>query len=275
MTASPETSALVGGRSAGMESAMNLIPGRSPERARPFVAVTFGMLGDLRYLSHHDELRMLARALVRARWPVAFSQGFNPRPRIVMPLARPVGVSSDCELAIVALGPAPERVGDTPLSLLPELTDRLRGALPAGCPLAAVRPHPSRKAPQPQRLWYSLPLDTGDVAPVVSRIPALLAQPAVIVLRDAGPGRTPQPGDIRANLESLSVSGSTLEVELRFADQRTARPTEILEALQLPAETYAHRMHRRRVEWNMDVMGDQASPQLQTRDTLGYEESQS
>ncbi|TWT41893.1 hypothetical protein RAS1_30170 [Phycisphaerae bacterium RAS1] len=289
--------------------------GLQPVPSRPSVAVTFGMLGDLRYISHHDELRMLARALVRARWPVAFSQGFNPRPRIVLPLPRPVGVSSSCELAIVELEPpAPhdpnatgERAPGEAMRLesgsaslpalagasrsgatrddgggaglggptLQALVGQLRAALPQGCPLVCVHPHASRKSPQPLRMWYTLELDETDVARVCARVAPLLAQSSVVVLRDAGPGRTPQPGDIRPNVETLSLSGSQLEIGLRFADQRTARPTELLEALDLPAETYAHRMHRRRVEWNMDVTGDQKSPQLQVRDTLGYEESQS
>ncbi|MBU0616609.1 MAG: DUF2344 domain-containing protein, partial [Planctomycetes bacterium] len=40
---------------------------------RHAVACCFALGGDLRLLSHHDELRMLARALRRAGWPLAYS----------------------------------------------------------------------------------------------------------------------------------------------------------------------------------------------------------
>ena len=38
------------------------------------VALCFALDGALRFLSHHDELRMLTRALRRARWPLAASR---------------------------------------------------------------------------------------------------------------------------------------------------------------------------------------------------------
>ncbi len=59
-------------------------------------ALEFALAGDLRFLAHHDELRLLTRALVRAGWPLAYSQGFNPRPRLVLPLPRGNWRSSSC-----------------------------------------------------------------------------------------------------------------------------------------------------------------------------------
>ncbi|GAF87148.1 unnamed protein product, partial [marine sediment metagenome] len=50
--------------------------------------------GDLRFISHHDMLRLFARSLARAALPVRFSEGFNPHPRLSIPLPRPVGVAS-------------------------------------------------------------------------------------------------------------------------------------------------------------------------------------
>ena len=73
----------------------------------------------LRYASHLDMMRLWERALRRASLPVAHSQGFNPRPRIVMAAPLPTGVTSRAELLDVFLterldsGDALRRLNDT------------------------------------------------------------------------------------------------------------------------------------------------------------------
>jgi radical SAM-linked protein len=53
--------------------------------------------GDLRYISHLDWLRMIHRALTRAEIPVAYSQGFNPSPRVSFGPALPLFVEGLAE----------------------------------------------------------------------------------------------------------------------------------------------------------------------------------
>ena len=60
--------------------------------------LTFRIEGNLCYLSHHETVSMLQRALIRAGVRLIYSQGFNPRPRLSLPLPRAVGVRSDCEM---------------------------------------------------------------------------------------------------------------------------------------------------------------------------------
>src|SRR3989304_8362378 len=57
--------------------------------------------GDLRFISHHDTLRLFRRAMARANLPVRYSEGFNPHPRIMIPLPRPVGIASQAEAIVV------------------------------------------------------------------------------------------------------------------------------------------------------------------------------
>ncbi|MCD6377281.1 MAG: DUF2344 domain-containing protein [Planctomycetes bacterium] len=63
--------------------------------------VWFSIEGDLRFLSHRNVMNLCERASARAGLPVAFSKGFNPRPKISLLLPRPVGVASQCELLII------------------------------------------------------------------------------------------------------------------------------------------------------------------------------
>jgi radical SAM-linked protein len=53
---------------------------------------------ELKFISHLDLMRLWQRALVRAQIALAYSEGFNPRPRISLAAPLPVGVTSEAEL---------------------------------------------------------------------------------------------------------------------------------------------------------------------------------
>jgi radical SAM-linked protein len=57
----------------------------------------FTKTGKVRYLGHLDLSRTLMRAFRRARLPLAYSQGFNPKPRVAFGPALPLGVASEGE----------------------------------------------------------------------------------------------------------------------------------------------------------------------------------
>jgi radical SAM family uncharacterized protein/radical SAM-linked protein len=70
----------------------------------------FQKVGELRYLSHLELMRALQRALRRAGVPLAYTQGFNPQPKVSVAQALAVGVEGLRELGEVELvsrtGPA-------------------------------------------------------------------------------------------------------------------------------------------------------------------------
>lgn len=53
------------------------------------IRIVFTKLGMLRYISHLDLQRAVARLLIRSGLPIAYSEGFNPHPRlsIALPLS--------------------------------------------------------------------------------------------------------------------------------------------------------------------------------------------
>ncbi len=53
--------------------------------------------GLTRFISHLDTMRTFERAFRRANLPIAFTQGFNPRPKITFAQALSVGVTSSSE----------------------------------------------------------------------------------------------------------------------------------------------------------------------------------
>jgi len=51
----------------------------------------------IKFISHLDLIRMMERSLRRSNVPLAFSQGFNPHPKIAFATALSIGVSSEGE----------------------------------------------------------------------------------------------------------------------------------------------------------------------------------
>ena len=65
-----------------LTSSMTSVTGRTRVRIR------FSKLGKVRFTSHRDTARIWERALRRVEAPVAYTEGFSPRPRLSFGLAR-------------------------------------------------------------------------------------------------------------------------------------------------------------------------------------------
>ncbi len=73
------------------------------------VRLRYSVRGKVRFLSHRDMARVTERAIRRAGVPVAYSQGFSPRPKLHYGLALSTGYESDSEFLDLDLDP--DRVG--------------------------------------------------------------------------------------------------------------------------------------------------------------------
>lgn len=58
---------------------------------------------ELKYIAHLDMLRVFERAIKRAKIPVAYTQGFNPRQKLVFGLPMSIGLTSESEYADIEL----------------------------------------------------------------------------------------------------------------------------------------------------------------------------
>lgn len=61
------------------------------------VRIKFEKTGLLQYISHLDLNRTLSRAMIRAKIPVWYTEGFNPHPKLVFATPLSVGAESVCE----------------------------------------------------------------------------------------------------------------------------------------------------------------------------------
>ena len=100
-----------------------IAPGRVRLRLR------FSETGKVRFVSHRDVARLFERALRQLRLPVAYSEGFSPRPKLSFGLALTVAHESDAEYLDVELTERPDVEG---------LPRALSACLPDGIVVEAV-----------------------------------------------------------------------------------------------------------------------------------------
>lgn len=200
----------------------------------------FTVEGDLRFISHHDTLRLFRRALVRAAVPVCYSKGFNPHPRISIPLPRPVGVASQAEAIVV----------DTEAPIDPaDVLQRLGDHTPRGIRLISVERVKTREHLHPDWVRYRLELD--DRAPVdhEARIRQLLESEVAHVQRTDPKRDSPRTVNIRPYIVDLRLDGGAVEFTLSVTSSGSAKPAEIAGLLGYDAGSINHRIRRMEVRW--------------------------
>ena len=57
----------------------------------------FKKLGSLQYISHLDLVRTMHKVIVRAKLPLWYTEGFNPKPKMVFAVPLSIGTESVCE----------------------------------------------------------------------------------------------------------------------------------------------------------------------------------
>lgn len=194
------------------------------------IRIRFSKLGKVRFTSHRDVARIWERALRRADLPIAYTEGFSPRPKLSFGLALSTGHESLGEYVDVAF---PEGSVPVDLERLPEL---LSPALPAGIEVQTVQAlqagAPSLQQAVTSCTWH---IEIGAVRPpaVAEAVADALAATDLPVTRERK-GR-PVNDDVRPailDLRVLGPSGTGTLIEAELATQpRALRPAELVAAL--------------------------------------------
>lgn len=185
----------------------------------------------IKYISHLDLTRTWERAFRRAGLPVAYSQGFNPRPRFQIAAALPVGVTGRAELLDVWLS--------EPVALA-EVGDRLRPALPSGLEVLAVEEAelraPSLQAQMRAADYRAVVHSPEPVESLRGRVQTLLDAPTLPRQRHhKGKWQT---YDLRPLVQTVTVAAgrageSVIEMRLQASPQGAGRADEVLDVLGL------------------------------------------
>ena len=195
------------------------------------VRITYTKSGGLRYTSNLDMHKIWERTMRRARLPVAFSQGFNPRPRFHMAAALPLGFTSRCELADLWLNQSIESAilieklqNSAPPGLVIDKIDEINTALPALQTQVKSSEYIAQFMILPERF---------DLTAAVQRVLTAASLPRI---------RREKPYDLRPLIEDLAIlSPSSLvnfpqvSMLLSAREGATGRPDEVLAEMGLDA----------------------------------------
>lgn len=207
------------------------------------VRLTFSKEGATRYISHLDLARALERALNRAGLPIAYTQGFNRRPRLSLAAALPLGYTSEAEMADVWL------TG----SVAPEVfLARLREKMPPGVDVTAAVNVPldesSIQLQIAQSVYRVQFLDVVDGESLRERVAVALAAEALPWERQRRDGSRPKRIDLRPLIVAMEAQDGEdgeprLLLTLVQTATQTGRPDDVLGAIGYdPLDARIHRV---------------------------------
>ena len=195
---------------------------------RQEIRVAFGKDGDLVWLSHRNVVSLFERTMRRAGIPIAYSKGYNPRPRISFPSALELGIASDCEVAFVRLSECCEHGW---------LAERLTRNLPEEIAVKDVGDAGGPRSVKWARYDTELPESGG---PDQADLDRLLEDRSIERTRS---GRT-ETVKLAKYVGKLERYDRRLVVEIATDDRGSLRPSEVMEALKLPpCDTVVRRTH--------------------------------
>jgi radical SAM-linked protein len=217
------------------------------------VRLRYTKLGKVRWISHRDVARALERAFRVVALPLAFSEGFSPRPRVSFGLALSTGHESDAEYVDLVLADAMD---------LDPLPAQITAALPEGMAVVGAVSLADRVPALQEAVTcveWRVDVVHGDLTEVDparlrDQIDAALAMPALSITkrrkgRDVVEDVRPVIRRItlcdEPSTTPLPLGGKPVVVEMEMSTQpRGAKPGEVLAALGDFTEIRARRTHQ-------------------------------
>ncbi len=202
-----------------------------PPETRQRLRVTFAKGEPIKYISHLDLMRAWERALRRAQVPLAYSEGFNPRPKITIAAPLPVGFTGRGEVMDVVL-----LRRTSPYNF----AKRLKPHLPPGLEILSVEEVYLRLPSLPSQMRhaeYRVVVESGEtLAEMEERVERVLSAQSLPRRRERKGKVTEY--DLRPLIDDLWVEGRqgsayVLGMRLQADSQATGRPDEVLEAMGL------------------------------------------
>jgi radical SAM family uncharacterized protein/radical SAM-linked protein len=182
------------------------------------IRVRFSKTGDLRYLSHLDTIRMIVRAIKRAEIDVAYTKGFRKRPRIAFGPPLPIGVTGTREyFDLFFEHPCKD-----------DLRSILNDSLPQDLTIQEVK-HVFIKSPSLTQIVSHLQYRIGPLSLSEDAVKEFMDKETVVVKRFKK--ETEMDIDIRPFIHSMEFDGKSLNIDIRFLPEGSAKPKEILSSL--------------------------------------------
>lgn len=205
----------------------------------------FSKRGDLRFVGHLDIQTLLVRAARRAGLKLAYSQGFNPSPKLSLASPLPLYLEGEGEVAELELAE---------LLSAEEFRNRINRQLPLEVQIQEVISLPEKPSQSLSAVLSSATYravlhefehgasQTVEVERLKTKVAELLGKESILVKLPDNSKRksknkrhrsdSPEQRDIRGGIKTLIVKDGmpvTLEMELACSPQLHVKPAEVLE----------------------------------------------
>ena len=219
------------------------------------LVIKFRIGGLLRFLSHAQTLSVFQRACVRAGIEVRYSQGFNPRPKLSLPLPRPVGVASDDEMLCIQIRKSTNLQQNC---MSTQVLNNISAQLPNGFELLSISVVEANVSFQPSSATYVLILRKEYINDELrATIKRLMVSESLdierqITKKKSRTGRresTVKNINVRDFLESIELESDDIIVKCKITPAGSIRIEEILSLLGLDMEKLALPVRRTCVQW--------------------------
>ena len=202
--------------------------------------IRFNRGEDIKYISHLDLIRLWQRALNRAGVAIAYSEGFNPHPRMSLAAPLALGVTSEAELMDVVL---------SKWSSPHTFTTAVGGQLPPGIEISQVYNTPitlPSLQSQVRFAEYSIGVETEKVQEDIESVIAVLLEKESLPWqhqRDTGPRHY----DLRKLIDDVWLidcanGRCNIGMRLRCDSNGSGRPEQV--AIALGFKKYPTSIHR-------------------------------
>lgn len=195
------------------------------------VRLRFAKTDDLRFLSHHDLMRLLERLCRRAQLPLRTTEGFNPKPKITFASALSLGIAGQQEVVELEL------LGELSAEFIINV---LKPYVPHGLQFLSGKNVAVKSTMQPVRAIYLLPLSPDVLPHLNAQLESILERESLVIDRIRNVMQAP------ADLEPMA--------EERLDAFTNSAPVMIrVEIKKLNIRPFIHRLWRDAFGFWMDV----------------------
>ena len=188
------------------------------------ILVRFDIGGNLKYLSHAEAVSVLQRACVRAGVEVGYSQGFNPRIKLSLPLPRSVSCEAGNEIAVI--GSASENEIDAA-----KLKSDLSEQLPGGFDLVGIDIFEGKVKPIANSAVYLISVGEEGRKNLENSIKEILGSEQLVVERKINARGQTKRVDVRGFIDSVELIDDGVMARCNITPSGTVRIDEIIELL--------------------------------------------
>jgi len=181
--------------------------------------IRFSKTGKVRFLSHHDLMRVFERALRRSGLPLRMTEGYNPHPVLAFPTALGLGLESLDEVLEFEL---------TSWTAPRQIEKVVGEQLPEGLAVVSAETFDRKDRSCVSFVEYEASCP-GRGATLPAGIRAFLALATCPVERPSDKGS--KIVEIRQYALAVDAEGDKVLLRIRITDQGTAKPEEILRAI--------------------------------------------